>query len=287
MSVFYNRLRMSFLYICALIIIMELFDFVRPSLVLAPFIKHYWGFESNDRDLQQRIVPIGSMQLIFHFGDQMLQPETDNLLPRSFLGGHSSGYLDIKSCGSVKMLVVVFQPYGVKALLRRPMGEFYNYNIPVSDIDDKPLEDLSKRLQDQQDFQMCVELIEQFFIKRLVGFDSYNYKRLSLAIEAINTKIEIDSSKLADITCLSKKQFQRVFIDYIGATPKDFSRIVRFHRALYILQNNPSISLSQLAFESGYYDQPHMVKEFKYFSGYTPTEYLLICKPYSDYFTQV
>ena len=42
---------------------------------------------------------------------------------------------------------------------------------------------------------------------------------------------------------------------------------------------------AQLEYECGYYDQAHFIKEFKQFSGYTPTEYRTVCEPYSDFFS--
>jgi len=54
---------------------------------------------------------------------------------------------------------------------------------------------------------------------------------------------------------------------------------------LYTLQCQPGISFAQLACECGFFDQSHMIKEFKLFSGYTPAEYLAVCAPYSDYFS--
>jgi transcriptional regulator GlxA family with amidase domain len=84
---------------------------------------------------------------------------------------------------------------------------------------------------------------------------------------------------------LSYKQFKRVFAEYTGANPKDWLRTVRFQKALYTLQTQPAISLAQLACECGYYDQPHLIKEFKTFSGYTPVEYSAIYAPCSDYFS--
>ena len=87
------------------------------------------------------------------------------------------------------------------------------------------------------------------------------------------------------IACLSEKQFSRVFSDNIGLSPKEFSRIIRIQRALSILQNLPRINFAQLAYDCGYTDQSHMIKEFKQFSGYTPKEFLSLYNPFSDYFS--
>lgn len=101
----------------------------------------------------------------------------------------------------------------------------------------------------------------------------------------MNLHPHIRTAQLADVACLSNKQFGRVFAEYVGATPKEFLRIVRIQRALYTLQCQPGISFAQLAYECGFFDQSHMIKEFKLFSGYTPAEYLAVCAPYSDYFS--
>ena len=114
----------------------------------------------------------------------------------------------------------------------------------------------------------------------------YNLKRISAVLHQINEQAKTNISELSETACLSSKQFNRIFLDYVGATPKEFLRIVRMQRALFKVQRNPSISFAQLAYECGFSDQSHMIKEFKLFSGYTPTEYLSLCAPYSDYFSE-
>lgn len=47
----------------------------------------------------------------------------------------------------------------------------------------------------------------------------------------------------------------------------------------------PEISLTALAAEAGYYDQSHMIRDFRRMSGYTPGQYRKKCEPYSDYFS--
>jgi len=116
--------------------------------------------------------------------------------------------------------------------------------------------------------------------------DYYNLKRISVVLHQINEQAKTNISELSETACLSSKQFNRIFLDYVGATPKEFLRIVRMQRALFKVQQNPSISFAQLAYECGFSDQSHMIKEFKLFSGYTPTEYLSLCAPYSDYFSE-
>ena len=187
----------------------------------------------------------------------------------------------------LEMIVVVFQPFAAKAFLHMPVSEFRGMNVNTEETDDPLLVDLGRRVADMPDQAACIRLIEEFLLCRLYAFPEYNLKRVSTALEVVTLHPHIRTAQLADVACLSNKQFGRVFAEYVGATPKEFLRIVRMQRALYTLQCQPAISFAQLAYECGFFDQSHMIKEFKLFSGYTPVEYLAVCAPYSDYFSEI
>lgn len=265
---------------------METFNIIYPSPALAPYIRYYWLLKVNTVSaISETSIPVGCINLIFHRGSRMFSETTKELQPQSFIGGISTEFTELTSTGNVDMIVVVFQPFGAKAFFSLPMSEFFNNCISVNDIGDISLQELANRIQDIQDSKLSIELIEKYFIKQLHSFDHYNYKRVVAAIEAVNNQAQIDITTLSDTACLSYKQFTRIFTEHVGAKPKEFTRIIRFQRALYLLQTNPQISLTQLAFECGYYDQPHLIKEFKTFSGCTPSEFVAKCSPYSDYFS--
>ncbi len=50
-----------------------------------------------------------------------------------------------------------------------------------------------------------------------------------------------------------------------------YARIARFHKAYRIIENTPIVSWADLAYEAGYYDQTHFIKDFKEFARLTPT----------------
>ena len=168
---------------------------------------------------------------------------------------------------------------------RRTKHLFFGQNISTDEVEDTELSDLSRRIVDTPDNDQCIHLIEDFFFHRLVSCSEYNLKRLSTVLSEINLHPQVSTLELSDVACLSSKQFGRIFADYIGTTPKEFLRIVRMQRALYTLQQDPTLPFAQVAYECGFSDQSHMIKEFKLFSGYTPAEYLSVCAPVSDYFS--
>jgi AraC-like DNA-binding protein len=72
----------------------------------------------------------------------------------------------------------------------------------------------------------------------------------------------------------------------VGSSPKQFLRTVRFQHSLYQKQQQQDIPLTELAYRCGYFDQSHMIADYKTFSGKTPTQYFAECEPYSDYFSK-
>ncbi len=263
---------------------MEKFQIIRPSPLLAPYVKQYWFLKTDDVSQQQRIIPTGSVCLVFHRESNLFSISRNEPQPRAFLSGQSVGYTDLMPTGMVDMISVTFQPHGAKAFFSMPLHEVYDSTVSIHDLGDAGLAELQDRLMYAPDVLSGVELIETYLLKRLRIVKAYNYQRMAHVIRAIGNG-QMNVGELARAGCLSYKQFQRIFLEYVGVNPKDFLRIVRFQKALFALQSQPEISLSQLSFECGCYDQPHLVKEFKTFSGYTPREYISVCDPYSDYFS--
>lgn len=234
---------------------------------------------------QIRTVPTGHISLMFHRGNRIFSTSDNTFQPKAFLCGHETVYTDLEYAGKIDMICVVFQPIGAKSFFNLPMSEINGVAVDIHDLDDPSLTDLQKTLEDAHTNEHCVLLIEQFLLNRIKTLADYNLKRINTAIRQINTQ-QTELNKLAESSCLSPRQFNRVFTEYVGTGPKEFQRIIRFQRALYILQSQPEINMAQLAASCGYYDQPHLIKEFKMFSGYTPVEYIATCTPYSDYFSR-
>ncbi len=265
---------------------MESFRTIRPSVVLAPYVHRYWILETDKAcNISQRVIPNGGIELMFNQGDRVRFFSDNKLQPESFIKGQHTGFYDLCPTGRVRLISIAFTPFGAKAFFQIPLNEFSNQSVDINDIGDILLMDLSKQISDATNDDMCVQHIEHFLLKRLNPLKDYNQKRLLFSIDTISTQKQVDIASLAETTCISYRQFVRVFTEHIGVNPKEYMRVVRFQKALSILENNPQISAIDLAFEAGYYDQSHLINEFKLFCGYTPKEYPVICEPRSDYFS--
>ncbi|SHE34280.1 transcriptional regulator, AraC family [Dysgonomonas macrotermitis] len=253
--------------------------------MLAPYVKHYWFLKANiTHSSRTRIVPTGHVCMMFHRGERIFSESDNQFQPQAFISGQEKSFTDLLYTSDLDMICIVFHPIGARVFFKMPMSEINGLRTDIYDLEDRELIDLRKVLEETQSNIQCALLIEQFLFKRIRNLADYNLKRINTAIELINNR-QTDIKTLAGASCLSPKQFKRIFTEMVGANPKEYQRVIRFQRALFVLQTQSDINMAQLAFECGYYDQPHLIKEFKVFSGYTPLEYLAMCTPYSDYFS--
>lgn len=265
---------------------MQSFHIYKPLPALAPYIRHYWTLQDEAVcPVSERTLPIGCIQVIFHRAHRLFSLTENRLQPQAFVCGQGMTFSDVLSTGAVDMITVVIQPCAAKFFFTDPLPLFFGQTISLEDLEDKGWELLSRQLTDTPDHTRCIRLLNDFLLNRLSALPFYNVNRISAVLHQINHRPQVDIARLADTACLSSKQLTRIFREHIGSSPKEFIRIVRVQRALFIMQQNPSVSFARLAYASGFADQSHMIKEFKLFSGYTPKEYASVCLPYSDYFS--
>jgi AraC-like DNA-binding protein len=204
--------------------------------------------------------------------------------PGTYIGGQQKDYLNLLPTETLDIISVVFQPHGAKAFFSMPIHEFLGVMVSVDDAGDRELCELQDRLSNIIDNQSCVRAIETFLMKRLRIMKAHNHQRMNAVIRAVNGG-EMNVDNLCKTSCLSYRQFKRVFFEYAGINPKDFLRIIRFQKMLSAWQSQPQLSFAHLAHDCGFYDQSHLINECKAFTGYTPNEYIALCAPSSDYFS--
>ena len=73
---------------------------------------------------------------------------------------------------------------------------------------------------------------------------------------------------------VSERHLRRVFRETVGVSPKAFVRLARFRRALRAARHDDHASWASIAASTGYYDQAHLIAEFRAIAGVTPRAFL-------------
>lgn len=257
-------------------------DFYRPSVRLQPFIRYYWVLNTNER-LDTLTFPIGCPQLIFHRRARFYIPELEAEQARFSISGQVNFPARIQSSGDVETIVVVFHPHAIGTLFNIPVSSFYNEEIDGYSIGDKRLNILADNVLNADDSEEAVKMIEKWLLSRLDEAAIYGFNRVGAALKQLFLDNSINVDGMAQLACLSRKQFERVFFNAVGMKPKEYSNVVRFQKTLWLMQNG-NRDFADIAYSCGYSDQSHFIRECRRYSGTTPAELLKTQPVYSDLF---
>jgi AraC-like DNA-binding protein len=267
-----------------------MFKFYEPSRVLAPFIKQYWTLDINKEDTprKQTIIPNGLMEIMFHYGDMVeyiLPNKTASIEYKGILCGQKSIFYDIYPTGKIGIFSAVLKPEGAMMFFDIPISEVYNKTLSIQDIFLKDGETLQDKILNCRTNEERIIVFESFLSKKIIEKKFYDFKRMAACLDKIIAgEAKANVAELAECACLSTKQFQRRFSEYIGILPKEYLRVIRFQNAIHKKYINPALTLTNLSYDCGYYDQSHFIRDFKTFSGMTPKEFFQLSDTYSDFF---
>lgn len=250
----------------------------KPAGVLANIIDYYWILENPEtlRVHRETVYPQGSLQMIFYFGQQFTREDHlgDNTgLPPACLCGLTDRYSNILVSGKFGLLGVVFRPHAAESVLRFPANELFRLNIPISEgfgLDGKRLEE---SVFNSKTHQQRIEKLDHFFLSRYRENRDYR-NRIARSVRLMNNSpANLNLKKIAESTCLSQRQFERVFAQMVGTTPKQYHRISRLNFSIKLGENGKYDNLTLLALDSGFYDQAHLINEFQEMTGHTPRNF--------------
>ncbi|MEJ7830444.1 MAG: helix-turn-helix domain-containing protein [Segetibacter sp.] len=254
-------------------------QFYEPHPALKGFVNnimiHEVKFDATETQHTFPFPPLPEQGLFFYVKDRMdveykstLKKET---LSHCIVVGPQIQGLNITLGHHHLVIKVGFQPGGLYRFLGTPMQDLLNREaFDAVDLLGNEIIQVNEQLQEAVSFSQMKNIVESYLLKHL------DRLKQTLPIDFVlplliseGGLVKID--QLAFQACLSIRQFERVFQQRIGLPPKYFSRLVRFAHAWVIKEKQPSISWAKIAYECGYFDQMHLIRDFKEFAGVNPS----------------
>ena len=256
------------------------FQHFRPAQILAPYIRHYYIFESEDNAVyEDTVFPSGDMEVIFNLGAgtwESLQETGFQRNPAIELWGQITRPLQIRSSGAHLMLGVRFFTHATSFLLDDEIGIFNDQVSDLADVIGPDVRDLHGRLQEAASLNERIALLDDFFTGRLMR-TSGRHERLN-RVAHILTSITKDPTennigRIAGTFGITTRYLHKLVYQHTGLSPKSFDKIHRFKTSLKLIGEN-KMPLTSIAYDAGYFDQSHFIRDFKSFTGLTPSAYL-------------
>ena len=247
---------------------------IQPSALLSRFVRFFWVLESNSPNYTHRSMADVCSEFVFHYNGQFNEINEDKTETASFTAfqGPSNRVRRFRINKCFGIFGVYLFPYSIPVLFGIPATELLNQMPDLATLFGKPGEELEYKIMVAASNEERVAIVTTFLEERI----KKNYQDPNAAMSSIQTIIkskgQVKIEMVAREHFLSERQFERKFKEYSGLSPKLFSRIVRFHSACSHFADNTK-SLTEIAYESGYYDQSHFIHDFKEFSGVQPKHY--------------
>jgi len=188
--------------------------------------------------------------------------------PLTVLIGPQYSRVNIKVHHQLRAIRVDFLPGGMFRLLGIPLHELFDDGFDAMDF--LELSTVNDQLREIASLEEGKIIVENFLLKQVK-----NLKRLLPLDSALRVLFERSGNMTirdtAALSCLSLKQFERKCRERIGMNPKLYARILKFSKAYRLHEACPQLSWTQIAHEAAYYDQMHMIRDFRDFAGVNPT----------------
>ena len=262
-------------------------QFSPPSPPLRSLVQTYVHLQVVADEPIYRPVPARSAQALeFTLGEPYRvhrcdYASTEIAHPVAIIGSQTFPRVRLEISGNTENFVVVFQPAGMDHLLATRSVEFTNQHFDAHDVLGRTVHQLAAELSDTSTFAGRISVANRFFESRISG-RLHSDHLASVAREILRDRGRVRVTDLADRTGLSLRQFERRFTERIGMTPKMYARIVRFESAVLIKTRSPAASWTAIAHDLGYYDQMHMVHDFRLLSGSRPTSIAAQLEPFVE-----
>lgn len=231
-----------------------------PAPDLLPWIQHYWQVSWHLPTSATHTVhslPHPNIQLVFARDGNLIHGIHPRLFTKTLVGKESVFGVKFRAGG--------FQPF-----YRRDVSSLRGRTVPAHSVFGV---EINKLLVGQQTIEQKIEALDAFFKSLLHNtpppeFDATHAAKLCEDSPAIRTVAD-----LAAIIGSSERSLQRLFRQHIGATPKWVIRRYRIHELVERINNRmpgEKIDWATTALDLGYFDQSHMIRDFRSLTGFTP-----------------
>jgi AraC-like DNA-binding protein len=253
-----------------------------PAPPLDLFIDDIYCLTGVPRHRRVNVPPMPSAHLFVNLGGPVRLWDSDPAVSPAvltdgwFMGVWTRRFV-VEFSTPVRVVGVHFKPWGMSPFVEMPASELRDRWVPVEAVWQRSLERIRNQVGDIASATGTLRVLEEELRSRLAetparGLDLVRYTGGHL--ETSHGAIPVGA--LSDAAGVSGNHLAAQFKSHVGITPKRVARIYRFARLILSVDTLHPVDWSELAHAAGYFDQAHFSREFKDFTGHTPTDYLAL-----------
>jgi AraC-like DNA-binding protein len=249
----------------------------KPGLPLSQYVELMWWIASDGTGpARQRVYPDGTMALVIHLKkstvDFFIDAEAYSVRVPTITGPYSRSF-HIDGSRPSSMIGILFRPGAARAFFPVAAHELHNIDIALSDLYPDDADRLLNDVCAANDADARFAVLERYLCRRLREAMPI-HPAVRYAVGQLMREGGMANVRRIQVeTGVSHTRMIQLFREHVGLTPKLFCRVRRFRAVLQGIGKGSPVNWAELAAECGYFDQAHLIRDFRVFAGMTPATY--------------
>jgi AraC-like DNA-binding protein len=250
----------------------------RPDARLTPYVFEYQGYREWTAATVRRVeFALPAAVVIINFGPawRLGDGHAPGRMQRygSFVAGMYSTYAISENTGASHCLQFNLTPIGARRIFGIPMHALSERIVDFSDVMGRAGEQFETQIAEAADWETRFDLLDRFLLQRVgqsqpvSGAVRHAWDRLR------DTRGAMPVAALAEELGWSRKHLACKFSEDVGLAPKTIARLFRFRRVVDRSADELASRWTDVALDAGYFDQAHLIRDFRQFAGMTPVEF--------------
>jgi len=225
-----------------------------PDKSLRPFIECYWIHSNNL--LPHIVLPDGCIDIVFNEAT-------------GFVVGTMTTPIIVEPLGD--FVGVRFRSGKASTFLDFDASELTDQKTELRNVAGRDGSALVESLFDAKNFTEKIKLLNK---NLSLWFRDKNNGNVDYVIRKImESQGNVSINSICHSLDLSRQHLAQLFQEFVGIRPKQFARVIRFQALLKNVGQSPKINWADEAAMLGYYDQAHLISDFRQFSGTSPEKF--------------
>jgi len=249
----------------------------KPAYPLSLYVERIWHMSHSGLLLQkQRVYPNGSIALVVNLHKPVATYFVDGVafsVRGPLIAGPYSRSFEIGTAAPAATIGAEFRPGTARMFFPMAAHELHNTDVSLFDVWPAEADCLLNELYSRSGVQDQLRFVEQYLSRKLS-----EARRIPPSIQySVEELIRYGGvrriSQIQRQSGLSHTRHIQLFKEHVGLSPKLFCRVRRFHAVLDSARKNKYVNWANLALDGGYYDQAHLIRDFRAFAGITPLDF--------------
>jgi AraC-like DNA-binding protein len=225
---------------------------------------------------REHVLPTGTMHLAIRLGDEPLRlfanasDDAGRIAGHAVVGGTRSSFYVREVSARVCSVGVQLRPGAAQALFGVPADELTERHTSLDELWGSSAALLREQLAELHSPEQRLDVLEDVLAARLPRAHGL-HPAIAQALDDLGRAADV-RDVVARSGC-SHRRFIALFRQWVGLPPKLYARVLRFQRAMRCATSVRPEPWIDVSIEAGYSDQSHFNREFREFTGVTPTDY--------------